>query len=307
MVAPSHPVLSHRVTHLGSVGAGGAGEAAGPLQALGAGRAALAGEAALALGTAGTAQEGTPGWVAPGGVGWGQNQHGASGPRWGQPRPGTPPKPLTGDTVGPLQVTLTLGPTSPGAPASPGTPCRKGTNGFGVRPGGFGGPDPTWGGDRGVSPDLRVCHSRRGDLVALAAPGRGQEPREGGDSETPGLGWHHPHPKPQIILNPKPQTPVLTWKPEGPGAPCSPLSPAGPCGMDAAQGPQKPFPHPKILGTPKSTRDRAQGPQSLWEFRLPPRQDFGDPKSPSSMRAGGLRVLGPPSKSRGGLAQIWNF
>lgn len=184
---------------------------------------------------------------------WKQNQHGASGPRWGQPRPGTPPKPLTGDTVGPLQVTLTLGPTSPGAPASPGTPCRKGTNGFGVRPGGFGGPDPTWGGDKGVSPDLRVCHSRRGDLVALAAPGRGQEPREGGDSETPGLGWHHPHPKPQIILNPKPQIPNPSAHLEAGGAGGSLLSPL-PC-------------------------------RALWDGRcsrtpktFSPPQNFGDPK-----------------------------
>lgn len=62
MAPPS--ALSPRVTHLGSVGAGGAGEAAGPLQALGAGRAALAGEAALALRGHGDTRVGGSGDVA---------------------------------------------------------------------------------------------------------------------------------------------------------------------------------------------------------------------------------------------------
>lgn len=164
-------------------------------------------------------------------------------------------------------MTLTLGPTSPGAPASPGTPCGKGTNGLEVSPGGFGGILIPPGGDRGVSPDLRVCRSHQGDLVALAAPGRGQETHENSDSETP-----TPNP------NPKPQIPVLTWKPEGPGAPCSPLSPAGPCGTDTAQAPQKP------LG-----------------FQTSPTPRFGDPTSPNTTRAGDLWVWGSPSRSNFGV------
>lgn len=176
-------------------------------------------------------------------------------------------------------MTLTLGPTSPGAPASPGTPCRKGANGFGVRPGGFEGSRSHLGGDRGVSPDLRVCRSRRGDLVALAAPGRGQEPRENSDSESPGLGWHHPDPKAQ---SPKPCAHL-----EAGGAGGSLLSPL-PC---------------RALWDGRCSRT----PKTLWDFRLPPPQDFGDPTSLSTTRAGDLWFWGSPSRSRVGFSSILGF
>lgn len=77
---------------------------------------------------------------------------------------------------------LTLGPTRPGAPASPGTPCGEGKKSWGSGLGAAGGPDPPFAarrclgrGKNGASPDLRVCRSLQGDLVARAAPGRGKQ------------------------------------------------------------------------------------------------------------------------------------
>lgn len=159
-------------------------------------------------------------------------------------------------------VMLTLGPTRPGAPASPGTPCSGGKKSQGSVLGAAGGPDPPFaaggclgGGKNRASPDLRVCRSLQGDLVAQAGPGRGKQQHQHGSSETPGDGGSGSPASITPTLAPQ-ATPfrVLTWKPEGPGAPCSPLSPAGPCGKE----------------------DGDEGPQNLLGFGLHPPQDFGE-------------------------------
>lgn len=134
------------------------------------------------------------------------------------PTPPSPPKtPKTGRGVLSPQpaagerVTLTLGPTRPGAPASPGTPCGGGKTEWGVSPGGCRGSCPPLcslgGGKNGASPDLRVCRSLRGDLVARAAPAGGTAvalARWQRDPQGRGLGVTHEHHPDPSSPNPPP-------------------------------------------------------------------------------------------------------
>lgn len=162
------------------------------------------------------------------------------------------------------QGTLTLGPTRPGAPASPGTPCRGGRE-LGFSHGGCGGgPEPhfaPWGCPRGgASPDLRVCRSLRGDLVARAGPGMGRKQCE--QQRDPSITREH---------HPSPPCHVLTWKPEGPGAPCSPLSPAGPYGRTMLKD-LGAFPTPRFWGhgdTPDPHHHRGSHMPAEWGGLLP--------------------------------------